>query len=57
MVVSLFFKNVYDEFFLSSIQIMFCKFFFNLVECIRVKSELENGNVSQGEKFRGKVEM
>ncbi|XP_065923524.1 transformation/transcription domain-associated protein isoform X7 [Magallana gigas] len=44
MAVSLFSKNVHDESLPSSIQTMSCKLLLNLVECIRAKSELENGN-------------
>ncbi|XP_052224459.1 transformation/transcription domain-associated protein-like isoform X9 [Dreissena polymorpha] len=42
--VSLFSKNVHDESLLSSIQTMSCKLLLNLVDCIRQKSEQENGN-------------
>lgn len=57
MAVSLFSKNVHDESLPSSIQTMSCKLLLNLVECIRAKSELENGNVSWVESIKGKVEM
>lgn len=53
MAVSLFSKNVHDESLPSSIQTMSCKLLLNLVECIRAKSELENGNVSQDGKYQG----
>lgn len=45
MAVNLFSKNVHDESLLSSIQTMSCKLLLNLVDCIRQKSEQENGNV------------
>ncbi|XP_052799623.1 transformation/transcription domain-associated protein-like isoform X2 [Mya arenaria] len=44
MAVNLFSKNVHDESLLSSIQTMSCKLLLNLVDCIRQKSEQENGN-------------
>lgn len=43
-VVQFFVKNIDDEFLFSSIQIMFCKFLLNLVDCICFKSEQESGN-------------
>ena len=46
LAVTLFSKNVHDETLPSSIQTMSCKLLLNLVECIRAKSEQENGNVS-----------
>ena len=46
MAVNLFSKNVHDESLPSSIQTMSCKLLLNLVDCIRQKSEQENGNVS-----------
>ena len=46
MAVTLFSKNVHDESLPSSIQTMSCKLLLNLVDCIRQKSEQENGNVS-----------
>lgn len=46
LAVSLFSKNVHDESLPSTIQTMSCKLLLNLVECIRVKSEQESGNVS-----------
>ena len=45
LAVTLFSKNVHDETLPSSIQTMSCKLLLNLVECIRSKSEQENGNV------------
>ena len=48
LAVSLFSKNVHDESLPSTIQTMSCKLLLNLVECIRVKSEQESGNVSHG---------
>jgi len=47
LAVNLFSKNVHDESLPCSIQTMSCKLLLNLVECIRAKSEAENGNVSQ----------
>ncbi|XP_033731686.1 transformation/transcription domain-associated protein-like, partial [Pecten maximus] len=44
LAVNLFSKNVHDESLPSSIQTMSCKLLLNLVECIRAKSEQENGN-------------
>ncbi|XP_048245320.1 transformation/transcription domain-associated protein-like isoform X4 [Haliotis rufescens] len=44
LAVNLFSKNVHDESLPSSIQTMSCKLLLNLVECIRQKSEQENGN-------------
>uniref|UniRef100_T1JAK1 Transformation/transcription domain-associated protein n=1 Tax=Strigamia maritima TaxID=126957 RepID=T1JAK1_STRMM len=44
MAVNLFSKNVHDESLPTSIQTMSCKLLLNLVECIRLKSEQENGN-------------
>ncbi|KAL5007444.1 hypothetical protein ScPMuIL_016250 [Solemya velum] len=44
LAVNLFSKNVHDESLPSSIQTMSCKLLLNLVECIRSKSEQENGN-------------
>jgi len=46
LAVNLFSKNVHDESLPCSIQTMSCKLLLNLVECIRAKSEAENGNVS-----------
>ena len=46
LAVNLFSKNVHDETLPSSIQTMSCKLLLNLVECIRAKSDAENGNVS-----------
>lgn len=46
LAVNLFSKNVHDELLPSSIQTMSCKLLLNLVECIQLKSEQENGNVS-----------
>ncbi len=46
LAVNLFSKNVHDESLPSSIQTMSCKLLLNLVECIRSKSDAENGNVS-----------
>lgn len=48
LAVNLFSKNVHDESLPCSIQTMSCKLLLNLVECIRAKSEAENGNVSGG---------
>ncbi|XP_057214703.1 transformation/transcription domain-associated protein isoform X2 [Triplophysa rosa] len=42
--VQLFAKNIDDESLPSSIQTMSCKLLLNLVDCIRSKSEQENGN-------------
>ena len=47
LAVNLFSKNVHDESLPSSIQTMSCKLLLNLVECIRSKSDAENGNVSE----------
>ncbi|KAK2172769.1 hypothetical protein NP493_930g01023 [Ridgeia piscesae] len=44
LAVNLFSKNVHDESLPSSIQTMSCKLLLNLVECIRTKSDAENGN-------------
>lgn len=44
MAVNLFSKNVHDESLLSSIQTMSCKLLLSLVDCIRQKSDQENGN-------------
>ncbi|XP_041366452.1 transformation/transcription domain-associated protein-like [Gigantopelta aegis] len=44
LAVNLFSKNVHDESLPSSIQTMSCRLLLNLVECIRLKSEQENGN-------------
>jgi transformation/transcription domain-associated protein len=44
LAVNLFSKNVHDESLPSSIQTMSCKLLLNLVECIRSKSDAENGN-------------
>ncbi|PSN44253.1 Transcription-associated protein 1 [Blattella germanica] len=41
--VHLFSKNVHDESLPTSIQTMSCKLLLNLVECIRTRSEAENG--------------
>ena len=46
LAVNLFSKNVHDESLSSNIQTMSCKLLLNLVECIRTKSETDNGNVS-----------
>ncbi|XP_013399832.1 transformation/transcription domain-associated protein-like [Lingula anatina] len=46
LAVNLFSKNVHDESLPCSIQTMSCKLLLNLVECIKQKSEQENGNVS-----------
>lgn len=42
--MQLFAKNIDDESLPSSIQTMSCKLLLNLVDCIRSKSEQENGN-------------
>lgn len=47
LAVNLFSKNVHDDSLPSSIQTMSCKLLLNLVECIRAKSEQDNGNVSR----------
>ncbi|XP_052426446.1 transformation/transcription domain-associated protein isoform X2 [Carassius gibelio] len=44
LAVQLFAKNIDDESLPSSIQTMSCKLLLNLVDCIRSKSEQENGN-------------
>ncbi|KAM4023906.1 transformation/transcription domain-associated protein [Anomaloglossus baeobatrachus] len=44
LAVQLFAKNIDDESIPSSIQTMSCKLLLNLVDCIRSKSEQENGN-------------
>ncbi|XP_030195431.1 transformation/transcription domain-associated protein isoform X5 [Gadus morhua] len=44
LAVQLFAKNIDDESLPSNIQTMSCKLLLNLVDCIRSKSELENGN-------------
>lgn len=44
LAVHLFSKNVHDDSLPSSIQAMSCKLLLNLVECIKQKSEQENGN-------------
>nr|XP_006000847.1 PREDICTED: transformation/transcription domain-associated protein [Latimeria chalumnae] len=44
LAVQLFAKNIDDESLPSSIQTMSCKLLLNLVDCIRSKSELDNGN-------------
>ncbi|XP_076072619.1 transformation/transcription domain-associated protein-like isoform X5 [Mytilus galloprovincialis] len=44
LAVNLFSKNVHDDSLPSSIQTMSCKLLLNLVECIRAKSEQDNGN-------------
>ncbi|XP_064648217.1 transformation/transcription domain-associated protein-like isoform X2 [Lineus longissimus] len=44
LAVNLFAKNVHDESLPSSIQTMSCRLLQNLVECIRSKSDQENGN-------------
>ncbi|KAK2145231.1 hypothetical protein LSH36_693g01019, partial [Paralvinella palmiformis] len=44
LAVDLFSKNVHDDSLLPSIQTMSCKLLLNLVECIRTKSDAENGN-------------
>ncbi|XP_074658755.1 transformation/transcription domain-associated protein-like [Tubulanus polymorphus] len=44
LAVNLFSKNVHDESLPSSIQTMSCKLLLNLTECIRQKSDAENGN-------------
>ncbi|KAL3832377.1 hypothetical protein ACJMK2_024027 [Sinanodonta woodiana] len=44
LAVTLFSRNVHDESLPSSIQTMSCKLLLNLVDCIRQKSEQENGN-------------
>ena len=55
MAVSLFSKNVHDESLPSSIQTMSCKLLLNLVDCIRQKSEQENGNVSNTKLLKGYI--
>lgn len=45
LAVNLFSKNVHDDSLPSSIQTMSCKLLLNLVDCIRTKSDQENGNV------------
>ncbi|PKU33618.1 transformation transcription domain-associated protein [Limosa lapponica baueri] len=47
LAVQLFAKNIDDESLPSSIQTMSCKLLLNLVDCIRSKSEQENGNEAQ----------
>ncbi|XP_055874365.1 transformation/transcription domain-associated protein-like isoform X5 [Biomphalaria glabrata] len=44
LAVNLFSKNVHDDSLPSSIQTMSCKLLLNLVDCIRTKSDQENGN-------------
>ncbi|KAM3592100.1 uncharacterized protein V6R79_012555 [Siganus canaliculatus] len=44
LAVQLFAKNIDDESLPSNIQTMSCKLLLNLVDCIRSKSEQENGN-------------
>ncbi|XP_035001489.1 transformation/transcription domain-associated protein isoform X2 [Hippoglossus stenolepis] len=44
LAVQLFAKNIDDESLPSNIQTMSCKLLLNLVDCIRLKSEQENGN-------------
>ncbi|CAL1278798.1 unnamed protein product [Larinioides sclopetarius] len=42
--VNVFSKNVHDESLVTTIQTMSCKLLLNLVECIRQRSDRENGN-------------
>nr|XP_042899044.1 transformation/transcription domain-associated protein isoform X5 [Parasteatoda tepidariorum] len=42
--VNVFSKNVHDESLVTTIQTMSCKLILNLVECIRIRSDRENGN-------------
>ncbi|KAH6938474.1 hypothetical protein HPB50_009621 [Hyalomma asiaticum] len=42
--VAVFSRNVHDESLPASIQTMSCKLLLNLVECIRTRSDQENGN-------------
>ncbi|GFX64441.1 hypothetical protein TNCV_4043311 [Trichonephila clavipes] len=42
--VNVFSKNVHDESLLTTIQTMSCKLLLNLVDCIRQRSDRENGN-------------
>ncbi|KAG8178737.1 hypothetical protein JTE90_027055 [Oedothorax gibbosus] len=42
--VNVFSKNVHDESLVTTIQTMSCKLLLNLVECIRTRSDRENGN-------------
>ncbi|KFM75844.1 Transformation/transcription domain-associated protein, partial [Stegodyphus mimosarum] len=42
--VNVFSKNVHDESLVTTIQTMSCKLLLNLVECIRARSDRENGN-------------
>ncbi|GIY45230.1 hypothetical protein CDAR_3781 [Caerostris darwini] len=44
LAVNVFSKNVHDESLVTTIQTMSCKLLLNLVECIRQRSDRENGN-------------
>ncbi|GIY24537.1 hypothetical protein CEXT_37341 [Caerostris extrusa] len=47
LAVNVFSKNVHDESLVTTIQTMSCKLLLNLVECIRQRSDRENGNRQQ----------
>lgn len=47
LAVDLFSKNIHNDTLINSIQTMSCKLLLNLVESIKTKSDLENGNVSE----------